>query len=261
MNISKVAEHTAYIITEYYQNNITPFLEAFHEDALWIGPAQKQILRTRKAILEAFAQENHELRFCLHDLTILPLTVGSRQVCEIMVFFRVDTIWPDGSSNQVHQRVQFTWCMENNAPRIRICYISNSIAYDDRDTIYPIHFQETFPTMILAGEQRSLRMSFHCADRTLVYLRPSNLLYAETHSHHTILHTLERNIEVTDALSDIEKRLPDHFLRCHQSYVVNLSYITRIRRFELELTDGTILPVPEKKYTTLKSALSNIQAS
>ncbi len=86
MNISKVAEHTAYIITEYYQNNITPFLEAFHEDALWIGPAQKQILRTRKAILEAFAQENHELRFCLHDLTILPLTVGSRQVCEIMVF-------------------------------------------------------------------------------------------------------------------------------------------------------------------------------
>ncbi len=94
--------------------------------------------------------------------------------------------------------------------------------------------------MILAGEQRSLRMSFHCADRSLVYLRPSNLLYAETHSHHTILHTLERNIEVTDALSDIEKRLPDHFLRCHQSYVVNLSYITRIRRFELELTDGTI---------------------
>ena len=71
----------------------------------------------------------------------------------------------------------------------------------------------------------------------------------------------ERNIEVTDALSNIEKRLPDHFLRCHQSYVVNLSYITRIRRFELELTDGTILPVPEKKYTTMKSALSNIQAS
>lgn len=258
MNISRIAERSAYIITEYYQNHITPFLDAFHEDALWIGPAEKQILRTKKAILEAFAQESHELRFCLHDLTVLPMPVGSRQVCEILSFFRVDTIWPDGSSNQVHQRVQMTWCMEQGEPRIRICYISNSIAYDERDTIYPVHFQETFRTMVLAGDDRSVRLSFHCADRSLVYLNPGHILYAETRSHHTVLHTLERAIEVTDSLPEIEKLLPREFLRCHQSYLVNLNHITRIRRFELELSNGTVLPVPEKKYTALKAALSEI---
>ena len=81
MNISDLVNRSADIINQYYQNNITPFLEAFHEDALWIGPAEKQILRTRKAIQEAFHREKHELKFVLHDLTLTPLTVGSRQAC------------------------------------------------------------------------------------------------------------------------------------------------------------------------------------
>ena len=78
MNITALVNRSADIITQYYQNNITPFLEAFHDDALWIGPAEKQILRTRESILGAFAQEEHSLHFILHDLTLIPLTVGSR---------------------------------------------------------------------------------------------------------------------------------------------------------------------------------------
>lgn len=54
MNITALVNRSADIITQYYQNNITPFLEAFHDDALWIGPAEKQILRTRDSIREAF---------------------------------------------------------------------------------------------------------------------------------------------------------------------------------------------------------------
>ena len=50
MNITALVNRSADIITQYYQNNITPFLEAFHDDALWIGPAEKQILRTRDSI-------------------------------------------------------------------------------------------------------------------------------------------------------------------------------------------------------------------
>lgn len=108
MNVSALVNRSSDIINQYYQNNITPFLDAFHEDALWIGPAEKQVLRTRKAIREAFAREEHHLQFILHDLTLVPLPVGSRHACEIMAFYRVDTIWPDGSSNQVVQRVQLT---------------------------------------------------------------------------------------------------------------------------------------------------------
>ena len=255
MNISDLVNRSADIINQYYQNNITPFLDAFHEDALWIGPAEKQILRTQKAIQEAFHREKHELKFVLHDLTLTPLTVGSRQACEIMVFYRVDTIWPDGSSNQVVQRVHLSWCLQNGEPRIRVCHISNAISYDERDTIYPVHYAETYRTMTPAGQARSERLSFRSPDRSFIYLNHSHIIYVESNGHHAILHTIDGDYETRDSLPSIEKRYAAYLLRCHQSYLVNPEHVTQIQRFRLHLTGGITLPIPEKKYTSVKAAL------
>ena len=256
MNVSDLVNRSAYIINESYSNHIEPFLEAFHEDALWIGPAEKQVLRGRKAILEAFAREEHSLRFVLHDLQVLPLSVGSRHACEIIAFYRVDTIWPDGSSNQVFQRVQLSWCLQKEEPRIRVCYISNAISYDERDAIYPIHYSETHRAMTLAGESCMARLVFHSADKSLLYLNPAHILYIETHGRHTLLHTTDGTYESTEGLSAIEKRCPDSLLRSHQSYLINPKHVVQIQRFQLRLTDGTVLPVPEKKYTAVKAKLT-----
>ena len=49
-----------------------------------------------------------------------------------------------------------------------------------------------------------------------------------------------------------EKQYGDLLLRCHQSYLVNPGYIRNIRRFKLTLSDGTQLPIPEKKYTAFR---------
>ena len=40
-----------------------------NEDVLWIGPAVGQVIRTKKALVAAFAAEKHELRFAVHNLT------------------------------------------------------------------------------------------------------------------------------------------------------------------------------------------------
>ena len=53
----------------------------------------------------------------------------------------------------------------------------------------------------------------------------------------------------------IPAEMSEYFLRCHQSYLVNPAYITNIRRFRVLLSDGTELPVPEKKYTAFKKAV------
>lgn len=255
MNITALVNRSADIITQYYQNNITPFLEAFHDDALWIGPAEKQILRTRDSIREAFAQEEHSLHFILHDLTLIPLTVGSRHACEIMAFYRVDTIGPDGSSNQVIQRVQLTWCLQNGEPRIRVCHISNAISYDERDNIYPVHYAETFRTMTLAGETRSERLSFRGMDKSLVYLNLAHIIYIETNGRHTTVHTIDGNYASLDSLPAIEKRYPHYLVRSHQSYLVNPEHVIQLRRFQVQLTGGVTLPIPEKKYTAVKAKL------
>ena len=61
--------------------------------------------------------------------------------------------------------------------------------------------------------------------------------------------------EVMATVASLEKRYAHLFLRCHQSYLVNPHFLRNIRRFQVTLTDGTTLPIPEKKYTAFKSAV------
>lgn len=82
MQIQKLADYTAQILLDYYENRIQPFLDACDEDVLWIGPAVGQVIRTKEALVAAFAAEKHELRFAVHNLTAtLLLTSDRKQSC------------------------------------------------------------------------------------------------------------------------------------------------------------------------------------
>ena len=78
---------------------------------------------------------------------------------------------------------------------------------------------------------------------------------AADEGRHSKVHTREQLINCMDRLSFFEEKYPGIFLCPHVSYLVNPHYIKSLRRFELALWDGTVLPVPEKKYTALKNAL------
>lgn len=123
MTIQDFVSLSGEILTQYYDNNITPFLDACHEDILWIGPAEKQVIRTKKVLVNTFLSEQHELKFVLHDLVITPLATTSNRVVEIIMFFMVDTIWPDNSMNRVNQRIHLSWIMNNGVPQIRLCHM------------------------------------------------------------------------------------------------------------------------------------------
>lgn len=61
------------------------------------------------------------------------------------------------------------------------------------------------------------------------------------------VHTKNENITINGKLSDFENKYNDHLLRIHTSFLVNPSCVTKIERFNVQLQDGTILPIPEKK--------------
>lgn len=256
MQIQELADYTAQILLEYYENRIQPFLDACDEDVLWIGPAVGQVIRTKEALVAAFAAEKHELRFAVHNLTATLLPTGSSHVINILLSFLVDTFWPDGSSGRVNQRIVFTWVFHDNTPYIRLCHISNAIAYDKRDRIYPVHYEENYrDQMALAGETRSDRLRFRSTHKTLIYLNWSSILYAETHGRHTILHTTDQVYESVERLSALAERYGAFFIRCHESYLINPSFVQKISRFQVQMTDGRIIPIPEKKYTAVRDLL------
>lgn len=255
MDIKDVADRTAEILNLYYNNEIEPFLNSCHEDVLWLGPAEKQVIRGQKNLVDAFHAEKHELKFSLYNFRVVPLTTVSNHVAEIITFMLVDTIWPDNSVSLVNQRMQFTWVEEKGVPKIRVVFISNAIEYDERDGIYPVHYDENYRKFILTGETRAERIYVKGVDKSILYLNWSRVIYAESLGNHSLIHTLDQEFESIENLKTLEKRYKDLFLKCHESYLVNPAHVHAIRRFKMTVTGGKELPVPEKKYTAVKNVL------
>lgn len=259
MASSDLAELSANILLQYYDNQIQPFLDHCHDDIFWIGPAQKHIIRTKDALVKAFFHESHNLRFAVHNLNVIPMPV-SRSCTEVFLAFTVDTFWPNGSSNQVNQRITLSWDSKFNPPLIRLCHISNAIDYDTRDMIYPTHYLNEYFLTSPSGNSTQ-KLHFNGNQKMILYADAAEILYIESTGGHTKIHTLAQAFECTERLSSIARRLGGSFLRCHSSFLVNPMHVKSIERFSLTMCNDQKIPVPEKKYTAVKAALLSEQGN
>ena len=76
------------------------------------------------------------------------------------------------------------------------------------------------------------------------YPYTDEILYAESAGHTIMLHLLNGSeIATQEKLSDLEEKIGEkRFLRCHQSYLVNMDYISDAEE-GFVLKDGTSIPV------------------
>lgn len=253
MSISELTKLSIDILSQYYENNLNPFFNHLHENILWIGPAKNQIIRSKDQLIEAFNKEKNNLQFKVYNLNATPVSISSN-CCEVLLSFIVDTFWPDGSTNRVSQRISLTWQIKKEQAQIIVCHISNAIEYDSRDTIYPIHYLEERPEMPLYKGSGN-KLFFKGLNQSILYIQSERILYMESMNQHTLIHLPEENYECCERLSSIAKRLNGSFIRIHASYLVNPKYVQSIQRFSLRMDNGAILPIPEKKYTKVKSDL------
>ena len=99
------------------------------------------------------------------------------------------------------------------------------------------------------------KLFFKGLNQSILYIQSERILYMESMNQHTLIHLPEENYECCERLSSIAKRLNEGFIRIHASYLVNPKYVQSIQRFSLRMDNGAILPIPEKKYTKVKSEL------
>ena len=92
----------------------------------------------------------------------------------------------------------------------------------------------------------------------IVNILRSKITYIESFRMQCVIHCTD-NIEYTiyKKLIDIEKELDDrHFLRCHQSYLVNMDYIEQATDCFL-LTDGSKVPIRHREMGKIKEQYFN----
>lgn len=67
--------------------------------------------------------------------------------------------------------------------------------------------------------------------------------YVEAFAHTVSIVTSAETIQVKMPISEMEKMLGEHFVRCHRSYLVGLKYISRISKTDVVLDTGKTLPL------------------
>lgn len=73
------------------------------------------------------------------------------------------------------------------------------------------------------------------------------VLYLEVLDRKIYLHTAEETISFYGKLEKLELTLPDHFFKCHRSYIVNLHHVQRYEEGDIQLDNGECIPLSRRK--------------
>lgn len=87
----------------------------------------------------------------------------------------------------------------------------------------------------------------------------SEIMYVEAVAHRITVHLPEREIVFSGTLSAIEKLLPpDRFVRCYQSYIVNLKFVTGYDLNDVKLSNGIMIPLSRSRKKEVTQKLSEL---
>lgn len=99
-------------------------------------------------------------------------------------------------------------------------------------------------TLIEEENQNAIYISFRgCTKKIMV----SDIYYVESERKKVIINYINGQIETIQKLNEIEKQLPDFFLRVHQSFLINLNFIESVSSSEVQMINGAILPISRSK--------------
>lgn len=92
-------------------------------------------------------------------------------------------------------------------------------------------------------------------DRVTDIVRPEEILYVESDRRNVIVHARTASHRAYAKLSDILGQLPPNFVRCHQSYAVNLDCVIRLGTDSVTLASGETVPVSRRWRSSVREAL------
>jgi len=84
------------------------------------------------------------------------------------------------------------------------------------------------------------------------YVNPADILYIKADGSYSIVKLTDgSSIMLSRLLKDFEMQLHNtHFYRVSKSYLINMQFVSMYRRIDggtVEMTDGTLIPVPRRK--------------
>ena len=100
---------------------------------------------------------------------------------------------------------------------------------------------------------RDLIKAFHIKGK-IFNIKIDNIKYIESNRIIATIHEKDIDRNIYAKLSELEELLPEQFVRCHQSYIVNLEQARELNSHEFVLNTGERIPISQTKYNKSKQS-------
>ena len=86
-------------------------------------------------------------------------------------------------------------------------------------------------------------------------MSPQDIFYIEIVGRKCRICQREEEWDTTVSMGQLEDMISDRgFIRCHQSFLINLRYVREFRKSSMELMDGRIVPISKNRMKEVREA-------
>lgn len=270
------------ILTEHYQNSDCLLKSCCTPDFVWVNAHKNSGRNTQTEKKKSVQQKETGIpRYSLRNIRLIACR-KSRLVSVVILQYRKD-IWRKGSHADTKlEQMQLVWirpsasqapCPAEKKWKVFLINITNLSAQSDENpskipessdvntSFRNAPFTPVQPGNLSvneSGREPALphSLQIHVHGHGIRLLDPPSVIWIESNGIHSLIHTTLENIHASESVHTLEERCRPFLFRPHSSYLINPAYIVAIRRFEIELTDGARIPVPQRKYTQIKQFLA-----
>lgn len=115
-------------------------------------------------------------------------------------------------------------------------------------------FDKAISRVMTKKEKLYIRVS---VDERQLKLDCDNIYYIESQRNNVCIHCADKDYITAGPLKKFEEMLSGHgFSKCHNAYIVNLSYVEGVRKEEVLLTSGIVLPISRARKKEFMMALT-----
>lgn len=250
----------AHCIRRYYQKDFGPMLDRLSDDCVWIG-AGNMLYFGRAELVEGLKGELDSPDCTVRNADFRLLETGHDDEALVLGLYDVYTDTDERVLCAVHQRLSALCRLVDGRWLCYHLHSSNEWNELGENELFPVETgKQTYlyvQRIIKTAEDNGMakrRVELRFAGRTH-FVDPDDILYVEAASKESVLHLAGDTQRMNLPLGQVERLLPDGFVRIHRSYIVNADRVARLDGKTLALSDGTVLPVATKRRDAVRERI------
>ncbi|HWP79634.1 MAG TPA: LytTR family DNA-binding domain-containing protein [Candidatus Acidoferrum sp.] len=161
--------------------------------------------------------------------------------------------------------IQVARSLAGDFPNLSVIFVSGHISYaQDIFEAKPTYFllkpvakdklEAALSMAVSENEQNRGESVKICSKGHVFHLRLKDIQYVSSDRRVAAIHGAGGELKIYAKLDELEQVLGGGFLRCHQSYLVNMERVASFDQQSIRLYTGEMIPVSKKRYAAAKAA-------